>query len=298
MRWGAPGLGAALGFVAAAAVATSLGGLGGCASASGAGDDGGLDAPAEADLPVEAPPDRDAETGASDGGSDADADADADAARPLPEAGAAFCATRVPQPRFCDDFDDGNLTNDWTQSAFVPGALAELDGTSFVSGRASFHVKTSATGAAAANNALLRLTLFAAVSHPKLSFATRLPAVSFTKGSIAIATLDVSLDHFFTLYLRDGDPTAPAAVLEEYLAGTVTRHPLTLLPAVDVWTRVTVDLDLSLGKANVSFGAQKALDAAPITAVAGSEATLRLGAVIDGPAEAFEARFDDVTLDY
>ncbi len=73
---------------------------------------------------------------------------------------------------------------------------------------------------------------------------------------------------------------------------------LTTLPPAGVWTRVALDLDLVGGKANVSFGANKALVAAPISVLTGTEATVRIGAIIDGPADAFEARFDDVTVDY
>lgn len=296
MRRGVPGRLLALGLCAGGVL---LGSMAGCSPSTDAPGDGDAGNDAAPELPDGAPPDEDA------GGHDAGADAgdagdagDADANKPPLEAGTAYCVSLAVKPRFCDDFDDGDLTNDWTQTAFAPGSVAELDGTSFTSGPASFHVKTPATGASAANNALLRLTLFAAVTRAKLSFATFLPATTFTKGSIAIATLDVSLNHFFTLYLRDMDPTAPAAVLEEYVAGTTTRHLLTRLPPVNAWTRVTVDLDLATGKANVSFDAQKALDAEPITALAGSEATVRIGAIVDGPADAFEARFDDVTLDY
>lgn len=301
MRWGVAGLFAALGLCAGVAVE------GGCSpSARSDGEnDAGFDGSADAGPADASEPARDA-AGAADASDYADAtdadDADADDAddadaAPI-DAGPPYCLSLVPQPRFCDDFDDGNLTDDWTQSAFVPGSVAALDGAAFTSGPASFRVVSPATAVAAANNALLRRTMFAAVSHPKLAFSALLPKVTFTKGTIAIATVDVALDHFFTLYLRDADPATPAAVLEEYVAGAVTRHVLAKLPTANVWTRVTIDLDLAAGKADVSFDAQKALDAAPITALAGSEATIRVGAIIDGPADAFEVRVDDVRLDY
>lgn len=284
-----------------------VGGLGACTAlaagcSSSASDDGtGADAAPEAEVEEASTPDAAGDAAAGDA-ADADADAgdaaDVDAAKPDADAGAKYCLSLVPTPRFCDDFDDGDLTNDWTTSAFVPGAVAALDPTSFTSGPASFHVLTPATNATASNNALVRLTMFAAVSHPKLSFSAFLPAVTFTKGAIAIARLDVALNHLFTLYLRDRDPVAPTAILEEYVGGTTTRHLLTTLPPINAWTRIALDLDLANGQANVSFDAQKALDAEPIAALAGSEATVRLGAIIDGPADAFDARFDDVVVDY
>jgi hypothetical protein len=146
---------------------------------------------------------------------------------------------------------------------------------------------------------LLRKTVLGDVTHAKLSFSAFFPTVTLTQGAIAIATLDVSLNHFFTLNLRDQDPTAPAASLEEYANGTLTRHVLTRLPPAGVWTRVVIDLDFGAGKANVSFDAQKALDGEPITALAGTEGTIRVGGVyVEGPADVFEARFDDVVLDF
>jgi hypothetical protein len=209
------------------------------------------------------------------------------------------CKSRVPAPKFCDDFDDGDLEDDWTSSAFTPGSVAELEGTTFTSAPASFHVVTTPIAAVGAGgNVLLRSTSIAPVSHAKVSFSVLLAKVTFTKGTIAIASVDVSQNHFFTLYLRDPDLSAPTAILDEYVAGIVTRHPLAKLPPVAVWTRVAIDLDLTNGKASVTFGAEKALDAEPITKLAGSEATVRIGAIIDGPADAFEASFDDVVIDY
>jgi hypothetical protein len=80
--------------------------------------------------------------------------------------------------------------------------------------------------------------------------------------------------------------------------GVTTEHALAKLPTAAAWTRVAIDLDLVNGKASVTFDAQKALDAAPITVSAGTEATVRIGAIIDGPSDAFEAHFDDVVIDY
>ena len=91
---------------------------------------------------------------------------------------------------------------------------------------------------------------------------------------------------------------ATSPTLEEYVGGVITEHMLTALPPIGVWTRVTLDLDLANGKASVSFGAQKALDAVAITPTAGSEATVRIGAIIDGPSDTFEAHFDDVIVDF
>jgi hypothetical protein len=209
-----------------------------------------------------------------------------------------FCAGLVPAPRFCDDFDDGDLTNNWTSFAAQPGSVLELDTAISRSAPASFHVVAMEDLAAAPNNVLLRTTLLGAVSHGKLSFSTLLPSITFTKGAIAIARFHITLNDSYTLYLRGPDAAGNIATLEENVGGVVTEHMLSSLPPIGVWTRVMLDLDLAGGKASLSFGALKALDAVAITPMAGTEATVRIGAVIDGPSDTFEAHFDDVVVDF
>jgi hypothetical protein len=210
-----------------------------------------------------------------------------------------FCAGQAPVPKFCDDFDDGDLTNGWTASAVqAAGTVFELDTATSTSAPASFHVLTMAEMAAASNNALLRTTMFGIVHHAKLAFSTLLPSVTFTKGVIAIARFHITLNDSYTLYLRGPDSAGNVATLEETVMGVTTEHALTTLPPIAVWTRVAIDLDLMAGKVTVAFDGQKALDAAPITVIAGSEATVRLGAIVDGPSDAFEAHFDDVIVDF
>jgi hypothetical protein len=247
----------------------------------------------EADAGPDAAPAVDATAPSEDAGTDA-----SEAGRDAAPGPGRYCTKLVPVPRFCDDFDDGDLTNDWTQFASPAGAVFELDTSKSTSAPASFHVIAKATAAAASNNALLRLTLLGAVSHGKLAFDVLLPSVTFDKGAIAIARFHINLDDAYTLYLRGPDYAANVPMLEEYVGGMVTTHMLTKLPAAGAWTRVAIDLDLAGGKASVSFGADKALDAVAIGVQAGTEATVRLGAIVDGPADAFEARFDDVVLDF
>lgn len=280
------------GATAALIAAIAAGGpVAGCGSS-----DGGTTAD-EADASPDADPDV---TVADSSDPDVRTDAAADVRPDVMPVGTSYCSKLTPRPRFCDDFEDGDLENGWTSAAVVLGNVAEVDDTSFTSTPFSFHVVAKSTAAAAANNALVRTTGFGAVQRAKLAFSTFLPSVTFTKGVVAIASLDLAQSpaHLFTLYLRDGDINAPTAILEEYTAGVTTRHLLTGPPPAGVWTRVAIDLDLVAGKATVMFDATKALDAATIAAVPGTEATVRIGAIIDGPADAFEARFDDVVVDY
>lgn len=227
-----------------------------------------------------------------------DAGPDAADAKPDVVTPAHFCTGLVPAPKFCDDFDDGDLTNDWTQFAAQPGSVFELDTTTSTSAPASFHLVAMAEMAAAPNNVLLRTTMLGAVNHGKVAFSTLLPSNTFTKGAIAIARFHITLDDSYTLFLRGPDAAGNIATLEENVGGVITEHMLTTLPPVGVWTRVMLDLDLANGKASLSFGAQKALDAVAITPTAGTEATVRIGAIIDGPSDKFEAHFDDVIVDF
>lgn len=272
-----------------------------CASASlssaACGSTGAADPGGQIDAGTDAEPDAQPaqDSGALDAGSGVDAsDAKADVVVPP----AHFCAGQAPAPKFCDDFDDGDLTNNWTASAVQPGSVFELDTATSTSAPASFHLIAMPEMAAAPNNALLRTTMFGLVHHAKLAFSTLLPSVTFTKGVIAIARFHISLNDSYTLYLRGPDGAGNIATLEETAMGVTTEHALTKLPPIAVWTRVAIDLDLMGGKATVAFDGQKALDAAPIEVIAGSEATVRLGAIVDGPSDAFEAHFDDVIVDF
>lgn len=226
----------------------------------------------------------------ADAGSDARPDASAKG----------FCATRSPAPRFCDDFDDGELDDDWAIETVLNGEPI-LDTSSATSVPASFAVETLPLGKDDSAHVHLRATVNGApAGHVVLAFDMMLATATYTKGTIAVATLDVSQNHFFTLYLRDGDLDAPAATLEETdETATTKRNVLSKLPPPFTWTRATIDIDVGGAKASVLWDGEKVLDQAPITAGVASDPTIRVGAVyVYGPADPFEARFDGVTLDF
>ncbi|MDB4946706.1 MAG: hypothetical protein JWP97_6240 [Labilithrix sp.] len=239
-------------------------------------------------------------------GDAADAGADVADARDARETGApgGFCRDLAPKPRFCDDFDDGDLANGWDVSTRAPASsIQDLDDVEFTSAPFSYFAGTKAAGAGGGANVSLRSTMFGTVDHATLSFALRLGTVTFAAdGLVAIATLDVSTSHRFTLNLHTGNnesPDKPGPTLEEQVNGMIFYHPLTALPAAGTWTRVKIDLDFTAGKATVSFDGTKALDGAAIAKVPGTETTVRLGAVyVNGPANDFEAGFDDVVVDF
>ena len=102
----------------ALAIAIAIAGLPACGSSGDAGDP----QPPGPDAAV-LPPADDGSAPAPDAGVDA-ADAAPDVITPT---GSRYCAKVIPVPRFCDDFDDGDLTNDWTQFVAPNGSLFQLN---------------------------------------------------------------------------------------------------------------------------------------------------------------------------
>lgn len=277
--------------LAALAVSVSaFGALFSGAFASGCGSSASADSTSDGSAEAEGSP--------LEGGNDAGVDTGTDA---KVEGGAPrFCATLVPAPRFCDDFEDGDLENDWDVATKFGTSEGSLDTTRARLSAASFHV---AAPALATNmdfgNVHLRRTLISPAPHLTLSFWAFYPKVTIDKGLLAIATVNVTLTHQFVIYLRDDDATTPGPAFQEIANSITTRHGLTKLPTAGAWTHVELSLDLDLGTATLSFDGDKALDAIPITAETTSEATIRLGAVFaTGPSDAFEANYDDVVLDF
>ena len=281
-----------LGGTVIAGISLALAAAVGC----GSSDDHVTDV-AEAGLPEADPP---AEASTPDGPKDAGVDA-ADARPEAAPPGTGFCAGLAKTPKFCDDFDNLDVDTKWDQLTVLPQSVADLDDGTFTSAPVSFVAVTKAIPAAggAAGNVSIRKTVLGSVSHASLTFSARFSTTTITKGLLAIATLDVSTNHFFTLYLRDDDATAPAAALVEQTPTTQTRHLLTGLPLAALWTKIVIDVDLVGGKANVTFGNDKVLVDAPIVATLGTEGTIRLGAVyLFPPADPLTLNFDDVVLDF
>jgi hypothetical protein len=238
------------------------------------GSDGSLIEDATAPVPI----------AAVDAGADADVDAASDAAA-IPVGGAVFG----------DDFEDGDLEDDWDVTNVCIGCSAEID-------QGAFLAKTKSIVSQETAFAHLRTTVMGAPSRVRLSFDASFPSVTLTKGSLAIATVDVSASHFFSLYLRDtdmDDMDAPAASLDEQGGPSPKRHLLTGLPPATTKARVVIDIDLGAGTANVSWGGNVVLANEPIGKSIAEDPTVRVGLIyVYGPQDPFEARFDDVLLEY
>ena len=71
------------------------------------------------------------------------------------------------------------------------------------------------------------------------------------------------------------------------------------MPQKNRWTRVTIDLDVATSTVSVFFDDEPAVDAEATFTSAAADPTFRIGAVyMNGPADAFAARFDDVVFDF
>lgn len=193
---------------------------------------------------------------------------------------------------FTDDFEDGEIDDDWDVVNVCVGCSLAIDQGALVA-------KTKSVVNMETAFAHARTTIMGKPKHVRLSFDATLPSVTLTKGTLAIATIDVSQSHFFSLYLRDTDMDAPAASLDEQGGPSPKRHLLTGLPPANAKTRVVIDVDLDAGTANVAFGSTVVLANDPIGKTVADDPTIRVGLMyVYGPQDPFESRFDDVKLEY
>jgi hypothetical protein len=216
---------------------------------------------------------------------------------PAGDGGTGFCATHASGAAFCDDFDDGKLGAAWDFVPPTPPGIASLDVATFLSAPASLGVVTETLGAAELGSLFLRKTVKGTASRAVLGFDFFADDAQ-PDGTLAIATLDLAIDHLLTLYLRDDDPLGPGAALTEAAPGATAtvRNPLAKVPPPGTWTRIELDVDAAMGRAIVRVGGAVALTT-QIAKAAALDPTIRIGALVSGPAAPYSLRFDDVTLD-
>ncbi|MEO6574904.1 MAG: hypothetical protein ABIP89_13755 [Polyangiaceae bacterium] len=207
-----------------------------------------------------------------------------------------FCDSVVPAPVFCDDFDVGALGKSWDFFLTSPPGTGVLDGTDVRSTPSAFVITTAMVNAAESANLLLRKSVTGTPARVRLAFDVLVPDLPIS-GAIGIATLDLSTDHLFTLYLRD-DSASPAASLVEARPGVsaLVRNNFALF-AAKAWVHVVLDLKPAQSLGSLSFDGANVLDGIAIDPAV-TDPTIRVGVLTYGPANAYVARFDNVTLDY
>ena len=220
-------------------------------------------------------------------------------ASPVPDGdgGTGYCATHAAGSAFCDDFDHGALGTGWDFVQPTPPGRATLDTITFLSPPAALVVATEVVADAELASIFFRKTEKGSPSRAVLGFDVFADDIQAT-GTLAVATLDLAVDHLLTLYLRDDDPIAAGPTLTEVAPGAnvAVRNPLAKVPAAGAWSRIELDVDTRRAVAVVRLNGATILTA-PIAKAAAKDPTVRVGALVSGPAAAYTLRFDDVTLD-
>lgn len=207
-----------------------------------------------------------------------------------------FCNSLVPAPVFCDDFDVGDLGKTWDFFLMSPPGTGVLDGTDVRSAPSAFLVTTALLNAGESGNLLLRKSVVGTPPRVRLAFDVLVPVLP-SSGAIGIATLDLSTDHLFTLYLRDDSASpAPALVEARPAVATLVRNDFALF-AANRWVHVELDLEPAQSVGTLSFDGTKVLDGIAIDPTV-TDPTIRVGVLAYGPTDTYVARFDNVTLDY
>lgn len=263
---------------------TSLDGLTGAASPDAS--DSSADAPL-----VEGGP---APDSSADGGLDGGVDG-----------GGHFCASLVPAPMFCDDFDVEDSFARWTGMRLNAGGTITRDQAAFTSAPSSLLTmtppSTSMHGAAA-----LLLSSASAVRRVRYGFDLRVDA-----RDPQTAYSEVSYIHFggasalYAFYMRLHDASSGATfTTEAYLPdGGIPQHDVNVAGAKFTdWMRVVIDLDLRTAPHfSVTIDGALAGDV-PLEAslYTPAVATVETGIGFEGtPASGgWKLRYDNVTVDF
>jgi hypothetical protein len=218
-----------------------------------------------------------------------------DGAVPGDAASGPFCASLVPAPKLCEDFDDGTPPAK-SDTDIGPGASCAIDQGAAASSPSSY-LCTIPAGVSFVTNALLRtpLPFDASAKTFVVSFAFRPDAAAPASGTLVIARAFLGQTHAVSIELTSEN----GPVLREQAGGPpptldVPSANLTAMPAAGQWTRYELTLDL-VGKTATlkADGAQVA--SMNLTGAGYDLFALNLGLQSDSP---FAARFDNVVMDW
>ena len=236
----------------------------------------------------------------SDAGPDADS---ADSAKDTDVAFDAtpkpFCASLVPQPKLCADFDVGLFSDQFSIVETTPGATLKSDSAAFRSPKNAFVASLPAGG----TDDHAAMTRAFAGTVTTLSYAVDMRVESWTTGKsgvVAVLVLNegTASQHTMSFYLTD-----TFAALEEAFGSpaVIVDHMLSVHPQLlGVWTRVQFDVDLANHTCSASLDGVPALASTPIDATWAS-GTLRahLGLTfVSGQASPWTVRYDNVVVDW
>jgi hypothetical protein len=248
------------------------------------------------------------ETGAHDTGADQQADGDAYA-----EGGhSGFCTSQVPQPRFCDDFDEHPLPGFWGTFNQVGGTLA-LDKAASVSSPNSLLAQYSSLQPGQQLDTALRASFSLPPPPATIIFQFQLqPAVvDPTAGAVTVVAsidfVDVSNNRYSTQFALAQQGGVIRLRLEEQSGfadggSAYVSHPLPDPLSIGVWTNVRLVITrtaATTASARVSFGNASEIDTKLAMTVNGTMLQVAIGSSFESePSLGWKIRYDDVTLDF
>jgi hypothetical protein len=217
-----------------------------------------------------------------------------------------YCASLVPQPLFCEDFDRTSLPGRWDVREETGGTV-DLDTAGYVSPPDSLLAQYGALQRGQPLNALLRkqFTFATFPSNFVLDFYIQPVRVDpATKAATVVASLDFHdgagdryslqfslVQNFGTVGVRFEEQTG-------WTDGGIgyTDHPLPDALALGAWTEVR--LEVRGAHARVTFGGGLEIDTPLVITVVPVRLQLALGSSYETePSAGWSTRFDNVTLD-
>jgi hypothetical protein len=240
---------------------------------------------------------------------------DADAAGgidPDARSGSGFCASQVPQPSFCDDFDEHPLPGAWGTFDQVGGSLV-LDKAAFVSPPHSLLAQDSPLQPnQALDNALRsRFTLPMPPSKIVLQFEVQPVAADTSSGAATVVAaldfVDVSNNRYsaqFALVQQGGVLRLRLEEQSGFVDGgnAYVAHQLPDSLSAGMWTNVRLVITrtaATTASAHVSFGSVSEIDTALAMTVNGTTLQLAIGSSFETePSQGWKIRYDDIKLDY
>jgi hypothetical protein len=242
------------------------------------------------DLNEQSSPDGGGPTPTTDAGADAPANTDAAGDAPVgtPDGGGPFCKSLSPAPKYCADFDDGNVL------AFFDGAHRDpMSTTNIVADNGAARIAmANATGCTYAR---LEKTLPASAAGMKVRFRVR-PTAPFTEDEI-FANLFIGEGDVGCALLLHVDPNGGSLQVQYGNPQMDDGYDWAVAPKVGEWSDVSIDLAAStIPTVTIRVNGQPAMAKTLSQCSFGAETWLALG--LHCASGTAELRYDDVVVDY
>jgi len=215
-----------------------------------------------------------------------------------------FCASLVVAPKFCEDFDTGLFSTQFTKvHESNSGGMVSASMGAFQSPPTSLRCSLPANDAGASDYAYMTRLFLGTASSVTYGFDFRVDA--WTTGGRSGVGAAVVIDdgtpnqHTLSFYVTD----TYAAVEEIFTKNNVQQfvdHTLAMHPLLNQWVRVTIGVDLANRTATVKFGGTDVLGptALDVSWTTGTPA-IDLGlSYSSGQASPWIFRYDNVTVDW